>query len=250
MAVNIDLLERYIKWKRLQLPLLDLPGDVLAHVCSFLEPRDVIALSNAIGGKNLSHFCASDLMCVPREMQSRWIQSKVNDHVHAFLHSMQDECFYIATSCSFVALFIDWSPFSSATPPQPAAVFEWRADTRPHGCVRLDNGVIQASISESMRRCRPIGHVAAYACFAWGFGKVHVSNVPSVTAYVDLVPSMYSSYKAPFTLLPKAPPRRKCAAVAAKKKIALARRSYRRHRRSHRSEHLSENGIAYGWDGK
>lgn len=182
-------LERYARWKRGLFRLHALPDDLLLYVCkSGLSQTDICNLIEAFTRSKIDHRCNEDAKLVPQSLRGMWMVTNVQLDIHRFIKSITDRCFFLATQCSFVRVYVDWSPYLSRRPPPWIAAFEWCRNTRPHGIIHMNDDEVSECILRSFQRKRPQGFVSVYKCFAWTYGRVHMSTHPDIQTYVDLVP--------------------------------------------------------------
>lgn len=184
-----DRLTRYARWRQWKFPLLQLPGDVLAHMCrTFLEYADVCHLMEALHGP-LDHHARACVVKVPRDVQALWVLSAVQCTVRRFLQHISDECFFLAAHCSMVRVFVDWTPFCGRKG-TPVAEYKWNA-LSPHANMHTDGMEILRVIQQSHIYRRPMGQVSMYQCFLWSYGRIHMNHRPSRMCCVPLVPCFH-----------------------------------------------------------
>lgn len=187
-------LERYARWKKGLFRLHALPDELLLYVCkSGLSGDDIRNLVEAFTHSKVDHRINKDAKLVPQSLRGTWMVTCVQLNFQRFIRSITDKCFFLATLCSFVRVYVDWSPYLTKKPPPWVAAFEWRRNTCPHGIVHVNEYEVSECIMRSFHRKRPQGFVSVYRCHAWAYGRVHMSLSPDIQTHVDLIPWFVST---------------------------------------------------------
>ena len=186
--MNWVVLERYAQWKQRKFPLLKLPEEILEYIGLFLMRKDLLTLVQALGpGWTMSYECPRDTYLVPPSLRPRWLLYNVLQHMDEYINSISDECFFFATSCTQVQVFLDWSPFKS-NDVVPVATFEWVATSRPRAKrVVYDKELMKYVYNSAVQRI-PYSQVSVYKVFRWSYGRVHMDSHPCFLGSVRLIP--------------------------------------------------------------
>lgn len=183
-------LESYAKWKQNRMPLCNFPGDVLEKICKYLDVTDACSFVDAIAGGRLTPHAPTHLPLVHRELLPFWIICSTRKEVDNFIRSISAQCFFMATQCTVVRMFIDWTPFKNKIPPRAVAEFRWigreRDKMEAHTCTHHEE--VLRSIFCAYRKRRPMGYVTLHKCYEF-YDVIHMDARPAFMTSVPLIPT-------------------------------------------------------------
>ena len=170
MTDRWERLERYARW-RSRLCIERLPGDVLFHVATLLDPRDVCSLCEALVC-HPSPTLNTCLQSIPGELQSMWLHCHAwNTVKNALDHpTLRNVLLHHARSCTSVLVFLDWSPFAKASSVLPVAECRWLPQ-EPFVEVILYQENLQRSVRQSLQYERPCAQLSVY-----GWSQMHTGH--------------------------------------------------------------------------
>ena len=140
-------LERYAQWKQRRMRIDNLPPDVLALVCTFIEYTDVCHLIEAINGIAPQIRCPQDVQAIPIEIRRSWIHEAACDVLEKRVQSLANEACYFSRDLSwYVHVYADWTLFTSNRRCcRPLAKYFWKCtsghptwSTNVHKCAIRD----------------------------------------------------------------------------------------------------------------
>lgn len=182
-------LKDYADFRLNKLRLLHLPDDVFEHICMhYLTPQDLCALMTAVYG----HMQPLHVMHIPLNVRCRWILSTVVRDIETSFHSFMDRCMFVATKCSHVSAFLDWSPFQkTGFMSCPVVTYSWNS-TAPHARVDINYISLLIALKSSFRRHRPCGYLAFYTCMQTDWGPIFMDSLPAFSTSLTLFPPWVS----------------------------------------------------------
>lgn len=183
-------LENYAKWRQNQLPMCNLPADILTKICKYLDIGSACDFIDAITGTRVTPRVATHIRLVQKELLPFWVICHTRKEIENFINSISSHSFYMATQCTMVRMFIDWSPFKSKIPPIAVAEFKWLGPGRGmmNAHTRINYEEVLRCIYRAYRKRRPMGYVTLHRCYEF-YDKNHMDMRPAFTTSVSLIPN-------------------------------------------------------------
>lgn len=173
--------------------LLEMPGDLIAHIGRMLGARDLCHFMDAIAGVSLNPFVKHHTQLVLPEARVHWLYNAITGNVCRRLHELADEALYAATRCSFVRVYMDWSPFVRTPKPRALAEYGWVV-RRPHARVIVNQVAVREAVLLCVRARRGFGYVAGYENHVWAHGRTTMSVRPIFSTSIPVVPYFLISH--------------------------------------------------------